>query len=87
MAQRGRAALAMDCVLAGLESQRIRPLNSIVRRHLITWPMTGHATLNLCWNVSITKVAPTPPNKKFPDFVLIPDGDRAVLAKGAVPLR
>lgn len=30
---RGRAALAKDCVLAGLESQRGRPLNSIVTRH------------------------------------------------------
>lgn len=28
---RGRAALAKDCVLAGLEWQRGRPLNRVVR--------------------------------------------------------
>ena len=31
---RGRAVLAIDCVLAGLELQRGRPLNSIVRCHV-----------------------------------------------------
>jgi phosphate transport system substrate-binding protein len=30
---------------------------------------------------------PTPPIKKFLDFVLSPDGDRVILANGAVPLR
>ena len=30
---RGRTALAMDCVLAGTETQPGRPLNSIVRLH------------------------------------------------------
>ena len=64
-----------------------RPLNSVVRRHLIAWPSTGRATLNVCWNFSITKGEPTPPIKKCLDFVLSPDGDRVVLAKGAVPLR
>jgi hypothetical protein len=29
----GRAVLAMDCVLAGAEAHRGRPLNSVVRRH------------------------------------------------------
>ena len=31
---RGRTVLAMDCVLAGAETHRGRPLNSIVRRLL-----------------------------------------------------
>jgi hypothetical protein len=30
---RGRAVLAMDCVLAGVETHRGRPLNSIVSFH------------------------------------------------------
>jgi phosphate transport system substrate-binding protein len=30
---------------------------------------------------------PTPPIKQFLDFVLSPDGDRVILANGAVPLR
>lgn len=34
MIHRGRAVLAMNCVLAGAESQRRRPLNSVVRVHL-----------------------------------------------------
>jgi phosphoglycolate phosphatase-like HAD superfamily hydrolase len=32
---RRRTVLAMDCVLAGAESQRGRPLNSVVRLHMI----------------------------------------------------
>ena len=35
----------------------------------------------------VIKGEPTPPIKKFLDFVLSPDGDRVILANGAVPLR
>lgn len=35
----------------------------------------------------VTKGEPTLPIKKFLDFVLSPDGDRVILANGAVPLR
>lgn len=35
----------------------------------------------------VIKGAPTPSIKKFLDFVLSPDGDRVILANGAVPLR
>jgi hypothetical protein len=31
---RGRAVLATDCVLAGAETHRGRPLNSVVRSHV-----------------------------------------------------
>jgi hypothetical protein len=34
MMHRGRTVLAMDCVLAGAETHRARPLNSVVSRHL-----------------------------------------------------
>ncbi len=34
MTHRGRTVLAIDCVLAGAESHRARPLNSVVRRHI-----------------------------------------------------
>jgi hypothetical protein len=33
VSHRGRTVLAMDCVLAGAEWHRGRPLNSIVRLH------------------------------------------------------
>jgi phosphate transport system substrate-binding protein len=35
----------------------------------------------------VIKGEPTPPIKKFLDFVRSPDGDRVILANGAVPLR
>ena len=35
----------------------------------------------------VIKEEPTPSIKKFLDFVLSPDGDRVILANGAVPLR
>jgi phosphate transport system substrate-binding protein len=35
----------------------------------------------------VIKGEPTPPIKKFLDFVLSPEGDRVILANGAVPLR
>jgi len=35
----------------------------------------------------VIKGEPTPSSKKFLDFVLSPDGDRVILANGAVPLR
>lgn len=35
----------------------------------------------------VIKAEPTPSIKKFLDFVLSPDGDRVILANGAVPLR
>jgi phosphate transport system substrate-binding protein len=35
----------------------------------------------------VTKGEPTPPVKKFLDFVLSPEGDRVIQANGAVPLR
>jgi phosphate transport system substrate-binding protein len=35
----------------------------------------------------VIKGEPSPPIKKFLDFVLSPDGDRVILANGAVPLR
>jgi len=35
----------------------------------------------------VIKGDPAPPIKKFLDFVLSPDGDRVILANGAVPLR
>lgn len=35
----------------------------------------------------VIKAAPTPAITKFVDFVLSPDGDRVILANGAVPLR
>ena len=35
----------------------------------------------------VTKGEPTLPARKFLDFVLSPDGDRVILANGAVPLR
>ncbi|MEK6592183.1 MAG: phosphate ABC transporter substrate-binding protein [Pseudomonadota bacterium] len=35
----------------------------------------------------VTKGEPTPPIKKFLDFVLSPGGDSVILANGAVPLR
>jgi phosphate transport system substrate-binding protein len=35
----------------------------------------------------VIKGEPTPPIKKVLDFVLSPDGDRVILANGAVPLR
>ena len=33
MAQQGRTVLAMDCALAGAQTQRGRPLNKIVSPH------------------------------------------------------
>lgn len=35
----------------------------------------------------VTRADPAPPVRKFLDFVLGPDGDRVILANGAVPLR
>ena len=35
----------------------------------------------------VIKGEPTPPIKKFLNFVLSPDGDRVILVNGAVPLR
>ena len=35
----------------------------------------------------VIKGEPAPSIKKFLDFVLSPDGDRVILANGAVPLR
>ena len=35
----------------------------------------------------VIKGEPTPPVRRFLDFVLSPDGDRVILANGAVPLR
>jgi hypothetical protein len=46
---RGRAVLAIDCVLAGLEWQRGRPLNSIVRHALeMETPSPQEALEQLC---------------------------------------
>jgi hypothetical protein len=43
---RGRAVLAMDCVLAGAEWQHSRPLNSVVRCHMTPSPELIERGLN-----------------------------------------
>ena len=45
MVHRGRTVLAMDCVLAGAQKHRGRPLNSVVRRHMIFALATDDGTL------------------------------------------